>query len=81
MVQALRQHQELRTYVIVLASLELDQDEPYPVPKNTEILKMPYPHGVDRAFLEQDLKGWIEAGYRLQEFQEIGEETGQVEFF
>ena len=61
------------TYLVVMASHELDPSEPYPVPADTQVLEMPYPVDteVTKAFLERDLNGWIDAGYYIQSFSKL----------
>ena len=63
----------LDTYLVVMASHELDPSEPYPVPADTQVLEMPYPVDteVTKAFLERNLNGWIDAGYYIQSFTKL----------
>ncbi len=68
------QRLKLHTYLVVMASHELDPDEPHPVPADTQVLEMPYPADIEvtKAFLEQDLSGWIDAGYYIQSYAKRG---------
>ncbi len=64
---------KLNTYLVVMASHELDPDEPHPVPADTQVLEMPYPADteVTKAFLERNLNGWLDAGYYIQSFTKL----------
>ncbi len=64
---------ELDTYLVVMASHELDPSEPHPVPADPQVLEMPYPVDpeVTQAFLERDLNGWLDAGYYIQSFTKL----------
>ncbi len=68
---------KLNTYLVVMASVELAPDEPHPVPNDTQILEMSYPAdiAVDKAFLEKDLDGWIDAGYYIQSYAKRGADS------
>ncbi len=63
----------LDTYLVVMASHELDPDEPHPVPADTQVFEMPYPADteVTKAFLERNLNGWLDAGYYIQSFTKL----------
>ena len=65
---------KLDTYLVVMASHELDPDEQQPMPADTQVLELPYPSDtkVDKAFLEKDLKGWLQHGYFIQNFSKRG---------
>ena len=64
---------KLNTYLVVMASHELDPSEPHPVPADTQVLEMPYPADpeVTKAFLERHLNGWLDAGYYIQSFTKL----------
>ena len=64
---------KLNTYLVVMASHELDPSEPHPVPADTQVLEMPYPADpeVTKAFLERNLNGWLDAGYYIQSFTKL----------
>ena len=67
----------LDTYLVVMASHELDPSEPYPVPADTQVFEMPYPADIEvtQAFLERDLNGWLDAGYYIQSYAKRGADS------
>ncbi len=45
---------QLETYLVVMASHELDPSEPYPVPADTQVLEMPYPADIEVTTIKQE---------------------------
>ena len=62
--------QQLHTYSVVMQSKELEEQDGYAIPADTQILELSYLQKVDRSFLENNLKQWLD-DYHLTAWREL----------